>query len=308
MLMIPLCRCCEFRQIIRPINNMDCCGAPSSRIESTASLPQLADDVDFSGPVKTRECKDVFILMVFSVFAVYMVCVAIAAASRRDYARLTHRMDSHGNLCGLDNRHKKLFGVPLSGQDMRGKFFYLFILLVLRLRLEGWCNMVQRCSVGILPQLWSSRGEGHTAPPPPSPLPHSLQSASRLLKRHLYFLFGTMCSIECGETPSRLCASKHAYSIEYTAVTIEALPQKRWHVERREASRGGRGECSVTELFWLLVEGVNAVRFSLVFCATAIAWGEQTNASFINCKRQGFIVSRIWHTVLVYPSTMSYCF
>nr|XP_037272898.1 uncharacterized protein LOC119164796 [Rhipicephalus microplus] len=57
--------------------------------------------------------------MVFSVFAVYMVCVAIAAASRRDYVGLLHYADSFGNLCGLDNQNRKLIGVPLSGQDMR---------------------------------------------------------------------------------------------------------------------------------------------------------------------------------------------
>ncbi|KAH7974611.1 hypothetical protein HPB49_017447 [Dermacentor silvarum] len=49
------------------------------------------------------------------------VCVAIAAASRRDYVRLLHHADSYGNLCGLDNRNQRLIGVPLSGQDMRGK-------------------------------------------------------------------------------------------------------------------------------------------------------------------------------------------
>ncbi|KAK8775660.1 hypothetical protein V5799_030991 [Amblyomma americanum] len=48
-----------------------------------------------------------------------MVCVAIAAASRRDYVRLLHHADSFGNLCGVDNRHRKLIGVPHSGQDMR---------------------------------------------------------------------------------------------------------------------------------------------------------------------------------------------
>ncbi|CAN8001373.1 unnamed protein product [Ixodes hexagonus] len=127
---------------------MQCCGPPSSRVQSTASLPQLPDDVDFSGPVKTRECKDVFILMFFSVFAVYMVCVAIAAASRRDYARLTHRMDSHGNLCGLDNRHKKLFGVPLSGQDMRGKLMVEEKLDAAK-QVSTW-ECVETCTVGLM--------------------------------------------------------------------------------------------------------------------------------------------------------------
>ncbi|KAH7973749.1 hypothetical protein HPB49_004827 [Dermacentor silvarum] len=87
------------------------------------SLPEQGNEdvTDFRKPDHVRECKDVFSLMVFSVFAVYMVCVAIAAASRRDYVRLLHHADSYGNLCGLDNRNQRLIGVPLSGQDMRGK-------------------------------------------------------------------------------------------------------------------------------------------------------------------------------------------
>ncbi|KAH7976417.1 hypothetical protein HPB52_013652 [Rhipicephalus sanguineus] len=87
------------------------------------SIPEAGDGevTDFRKPDQVRECKDVFSLMVFSVFAVYMVCVAIAAASRRDYMGLLHHADSFGNLCGLDNRNRKLIGVPLSGQDMRGR-------------------------------------------------------------------------------------------------------------------------------------------------------------------------------------------
>ncbi|XP_040071984.2 choline transporter-like protein 1 [Ixodes scapularis] len=174
MLMTQLCRCCEFWRINRPINNMECCGAPSSRVASTASLPQLADDVDFSGPVKTRECKDVFILMVFSVFAVYMVCVAIAAASRRDYARLTHRMDSHGNLCGLDNRHKKLFGVPLSGQDMRGKLMVEEKLDASKQRTTWEC--VDKCTVGPMKRTGSFRVCDSTRPG----VPHHLLRNSEI--------------------------------------------------------------------------------------------------------------------------------
>ncbi|KAH6923013.1 hypothetical protein HPB50_020655 [Hyalomma asiaticum] len=87
------------------------------------SIPETGDQevTDFRKPDQVRECKDVFSLMVFSVFAVFMVCVAIAAASRKDYVRLLHHADSYGNLCGLDNRNRKLIGVPLSGQDMRGR-------------------------------------------------------------------------------------------------------------------------------------------------------------------------------------------
>ncbi|XP_070377104.1 choline transporter-like protein 1 [Dermacentor albipictus] len=87
------------------------------------SIPETGgeDVTDFRKPDHVRECKDVFSLMVFSVFAVYMVCVAIAAASRRDYVGLLYHADSYGNLCGLDNWNRKLLGVPLSGQDMRGR-------------------------------------------------------------------------------------------------------------------------------------------------------------------------------------------
>ncbi|KAL1468380.1 hypothetical protein MTO96_025471 [Rhipicephalus appendiculatus] len=96
---------------------------PSRSPVPPKSIPETGDGevTDFRKPDQVRECKDVFSLMVFSVFAVYMVCVAIAAASRRDYYGLLYHADSFGNLCGLDNRNRKLIGVPLSGQDMRGR-------------------------------------------------------------------------------------------------------------------------------------------------------------------------------------------
>ncbi|CAN8032801.1 unnamed protein product, partial [Ixodes persulcatus] len=64
-----------------------------------------------------------------------------------------------------------------------------------------------------LPQLWNSRGRGYT--------PHSLQSASRRSKRHLDFRLRTVCSIDYSGMPSRRCASKRTYPIEYTAVMDE---------------------------------------------------------------------------------------
>ncbi|XP_075729867.1 choline transporter-like protein 1 isoform X2 [Rhipicephalus microplus] len=126
---------------------MDCCGPPT-RAPSTASIPETGEGevTDFRKPDQVRECKDVFSLMVFSVFAVYMVCVAIAAASRRDYVGLLHYADSFGNLCGLDNRNRKLIGVPLSGQDMRER--------KLLEKSDSVWMCVEKCekeSVGLLP-------------------------------------------------------------------------------------------------------------------------------------------------------------
>ncbi|XP_049513925.1 uncharacterized protein LOC119431664 [Dermacentor silvarum] len=116
------------------------------------SLPEQGNEdvTDFRKPDHVRECKDVFSLMVFSVFAVYMVCVAIAAASRRDYVRLLHHADSYGNLCGLDNRNQRLIGVPLSGQDMRGK--------TLLQKSESAWMCVEKCekeTAGLLPYVCS---------------------------------------------------------------------------------------------------------------------------------------------------------
>lgn len=43
--------------------------------------------------------------------------------------------------------------------------------------------------------------------------------------RHLEFRFKCVRSIERAEVPSRSCASKHMYAVDYTAVTIAVNPQ-----------------------------------------------------------------------------------
>jgi solute carrier family 44 (choline transporter-like protein), member 1 len=72
---------------------MTCC-APTPPHEEHAPQPGIKDE---------RSCRDVLFLLLFILFWVGMIVVAIKAGQVGNVDRLIYGVDYEGNVCGVDN-------------------------------------------------------------------------------------------------------------------------------------------------------------------------------------------------------------
>ncbi|XP_041359407.1 choline transporter-like protein 1 isoform X2 [Gigantopelta aegis] len=95
---------------------MGCCGAYGEAVQPTR-VTKLVDD-KFDGPLKNRECRDVFFLLLFLVFLGGMGYLTYRSASLGSPNHLLYGTDSWGNVCNQEN--DVIPGSNMSGQDTTG--------------------------------------------------------------------------------------------------------------------------------------------------------------------------------------------
>jgi hypothetical protein len=86
-----------------------CCSSSLPRTDaeppSYISDPLEAPD-DFDGPVQTRQCTDVFCLLLIFMMWISMTAIGAYSLKNGDYRLLLHPIDYDGNICGLDNTER----------------------------------------------------------------------------------------------------------------------------------------------------------------------------------------------------------
>ncbi|XP_071117793.1 choline transporter-like protein 1 [Haliotis cracherodii] len=96
---------------------MGCCGAYDTVVQPAKGEPRQVED-HFTGPTKTRSCRDVVFLILFIAFIGGLGYVIYRAVDLGHPNRLIYGVDSWGNTCHTMN--DPVDGAPLSGQDTTG--------------------------------------------------------------------------------------------------------------------------------------------------------------------------------------------